>query len=284
MLEYVDTQLDQRFEKVFEDRFRKEFVQELDKANKKLIREKNRKIMVKNIFLILFFGIILLLLYLLYTEHYFDQYFGGEKSSSSKGEVVQKTDSKTEEVEVAEPTLEELVEEYGSYLDPYVLSSSSQYVEDFYQGNLTDEIRNYMALNSISFEELDVEDDYNIFDFKTLESACSKLFDSKCSKKSFDYNGNKVRYFQKLDSFVTNSILARDENPIRREIVDIQVDGKKVSITTIEGVVVDGGLYSVQPNEWIRDYQEESLTENQDQLNKMIYTFEKQKLVSIQKG
>lgn len=282
VLEYVDTQLDQRFEKVFEDRFRKEFVQELDKANKKLLREKNLKIMFKNIFLILFFGIILLLLYLLYTEHYFDQYFGGEKRID-KSNIEEKTNHKDDVVE-AEPTLEELIGEYGSYIDSYVISSTSSYVEDFYNGNITDEIRNYMALNSVSFESLDVEDDYNIFDFEILEEACEKLFDSKCSKKSFDYNGNKVRYFKKLDSFITNNLLTRDENPIRREIIDIKVDGKKVSITTVEGIVVDGGLYSVSPSTLIRDYENEPLKDNLEELNKVVYNFENQKLINVKKG
>ena len=283
LMGYIDGQLDQRFDKVFDEKIRKEFFGEIDKANKKIIREKNRKILFKNIFLILFFGIICLLVYLLYTDHYFDSFFGGEKKSN-KTEVVEKTNNKKEETVEKVPTLEELVAEYGSYLDPYTISSSSSYVEDFYNGKLTGEIQNYMSLNNVDFKTLEVEEDFNTFDSNVVGDQCRKLFVNDCNEKSFDYNGNKVRYFPKLESYVTNSLLEKGDNSIKREIIDIQVENKVVTITTLEGVVVDDNLYSVSPNALIGEYQGESLTEYAEALNKVVYVFDNKKLTDIKKG
>ena len=146
VMDYVDLEMDKRIEKSVTEKVKKEFLEEIDKANRRLIREKNRKILIKNIFLLLFFALILFLTYLLYTEQYFDQFF---HPVESKEEVVEKTEKKEEVEEVHEPTLEELKGEYASYLNDYVLSDQSAYLEDFYQGNLTDEIKNYFSLNSM---------------------------------------------------------------------------------------------------------------------------------------
>ena len=54
---------------------KKGFTEELEKANKRLIREKNKKIFRKDILIIILFLIIILLIYLLYSNHYFDKYF-----------------------------------------------------------------------------------------------------------------------------------------------------------------------------------------------------------------
>ena len=278
VMDYVDSEMDKRIEKVVTEKLKKEVFEEIDKANRKVIRYKNWKILIKNIFLLLFFAIICFLVYLLYTQHYFDSYFHVE---SKKEEVVEKEDTKEEEV-VAEPTLDDYIREYGSYLDDYSLSDQSTYLEDFYQGNLTDELKNYFALNSINFDKLEVEEDYNVIDRSSLMDACTNLFGKGCKEVSFDYNGNKVRYFEKLESYVTNRLLEKGSTTIQRQIVDITVDRRTVKITTLEGIVVDENIYTVSPYEWVSEYDGEGLANYP--LNKVIYTFEDQKLVKIEKG
>ncbi len=282
---YLDTELDKRLEKVVNDKLKKEVFDEVEKANKKIIRSKNRKIFVKNIFLILFFLIIVFLVYLLYTSHYFDRFF--TISGPKKSEVVEKVEEKQEEViepEVVEPTLDELIDEYGSYLDPYVLSEKSIYLSDFYKGNLSSEVKNYFTLNTLDFSDLDVEDDYNVIESNIIGENCSKLFSSECSPVNFDYNGNKVRYFEKLDSYISNSVLEKNDTLIEREIIGIDVNKNKVTITTVEGVVVDNQLYSIDPNHFVGEYYGEGLSNYQEDLNTVIYTFKNQKLVSVEKG
>jgi len=280
VMDYVDSEMDKRIEKFVNDKIKKEFVEEIDKANRKLIREKNRKIFVKNVFLVLFFAIICFLVYLLYTEHYFDSYFGKEKVKE-KEVVVEKEKS---EEEVVPPTLEELKSEYASYLDPYVLNNESIYLEDFYTGNLSKELKNYYTLQSMNFEKLELEDDYNVIDQSSFEEACSKLFDKECSLVNFDYDGNKVRYFEKLESYITNTVLEKNTSTIQREIVDIQVNKDVVTITTVEGIISDNNLYTVYPYEWVSEYYDEGIQNYSSLLNKVVYTFQNEKLVNVEKG
>ncbi|MBR3210879.1 MAG: hypothetical protein IKF71_02955 [Bacilli bacterium] len=276
VMAYVDSELDKRLEKAVDDSVRKNIIDEIEKANKKVIRMKNRKIFVKNVFLILFFLIIVFLVYLLYSNHYFDSSSKEVKNLLEEKKIVQ------QEEEVL-PTLDELKEKYSSYLDPYVLSEKSMYTESFYEGNLTTELKNYFALMQIDFSQLPVEDDYNVIEASSLKEICSSLFE-KCDNGSFDYNGNKVRHFEKLKSYITNSVLEREESSVRREIIDIQEDKKVVRITTLEAVVEGEQIYSVYPFEFVSEYYEEGLSPYSDSLNKVIYTFKNKKLISVEKG
>jgi len=278
LMAYVDSEMDKRFEKVLNDKLKKEFIEEVDKANKRLIRLKNRKILVKNIFLILFFGIICFLVYLLYTVHYFDRFFVAEEKVT-KEEVVEKTVPVQEEV-----SLEQLKEQYGSYIDLYTISEKSIYLEDFYNGKLSDELKNYYTLNAIDFSKLAVEDDYHMIDSSIMKEVCSELFRDSCNPVNFDYNGNKVRYFEKLDSYITNSLLVREESLIQREILDISLEKDEVVITTVEGVVLDNQLYKVQPNTLVGEYYGDGLLPHKEDLNIVVYHFQNQKLVSIERG
>ena len=280
VMDYVDLEMDKRMAKFVNDQMKKEFVEEIEKANRKVIREKNRKIFWKNILLLLFFALICFLVYLLYTEHFFDSYF--HPVEEKKETVVEKEEKKEEEV--LPPTLEELKEEYASYLDPYQLSLSSLYMEDFYQGKLTDEMKNYFTLQSMDFDKLEKEEDYQEIDSSSFKEACSFLFPKDCKLVSFDYNGNKVRYFEKLESYVTNSLLEKEPSTITREIIDIQEKKNVVVITTVEGIVVDENLYSVSPYEWVSMYYGEGLSNYSDSLNQMIFTFQDAKLVRVEKG
>ena len=80
------------------------------------------------------------------------------------------------------------------------------------------------------------------------------------------------------------NILERGNSNIQREIIDISVEKKIVKITTVEGIVIDNQLYSVSPNNYICDYYDDGLTNHQDELNKVVYTFNNKKLMSVEKG
>ena len=58
-----------------DERVNDTFFDELERTNKKLIREKSKKIFWKNIIIILLLLIIGFLVYLLWSNNYFDRYF-----------------------------------------------------------------------------------------------------------------------------------------------------------------------------------------------------------------
>ena len=209
----------------------KEIASVVDKSNKRLIREKNKKILNKNIIIIILLAIIGFLLFLLYDDNYFDKYFNNDKETK----VVEKVDKdEKEEEKVKEPTLDELKEEYGYLLDNINISKNSKYIDDYYDANLSQELKNYLAFNNLDLDKLSIEDDYNIIENEELEKEYSKLFDDTYKAKSFTYNNVVVRYISKMESYITDELLEKEEDIIEKEITDIKVEDDKIIITTKE--------------------------------------------------
>lgn len=281
LMTYVDSELDKRIDKAVDHSVRQNIIEEIEKSHKKVIRMKNRTIFVKNIFLVLFFLIIVFLVYLLYSNHYLDSYFSHADTRYEEKTAVSEPVLDEKNVEVS---LEDLKEKYASLIVPYVLSEKSCYLEDFYQGKITDEMKNYYSLIQMDFSKIKVEDDYNTIDASEIQDICLSMFDGDCRMTHFEYNGNKVRYFEKLGSYITNELLVREASAIRREIVDISEEKDTVRITTIEGIVSDGKVYSVYPYELVGDEPKEGILSYTNSLNKMVYIFRDKKLVSVEKG
>lgn len=269
-----------------DERVNKVFIDELDKANRKLLREKSKKIFVKNIVIIILLLIIDFLIYLLYSNNYFDKFFN--KNSSEITENTSKTKEEEKEEETSEPkkqevTLDDLKKEYASLLDNYIIHEKASYLNDFYEGDLSNNLKNYLTLNSLDFTSLTKEDDYNIISDDAFKLAYEKLFNSNYASLSFDYNGNTVRYVNPMTAYITTKLLNKENSSISREIKDIKVDSNKITITTIEGKILDDKLYNILTDKEITDYQKDSLLNYSEALNQVIYTFENSKLVSLSK-
>ncbi len=286
LVEYIDSKIDEKIDlsKINKDvkeyvdlLVKKDLTNEVEKANKRLLREKNRKIFFKNLIIIILIVVIGFLVYLLYKAHYFDKYFVNEDTPQvivdKKEEEVEK-DTQTNHV----PTFEELESEYGDLIKDIYINENSKYIKDYYSGVLSNEIKNYIALNKLSFDKLSVEEDYNVIDSSDIEIEYKKLFNDKFNKATFDYNGNKLRYVTKLDSYMTDSILTKTKSNIKREIIDIEVEDDIVTITTVEGLVKDGKLYNILTNEVVKNYKKDSLSKYEDELNKISYVFDNKKL------
>ena len=293
----IKEDLKEELENYIDDKINKTFIDELDKTNRKLLREKSRKIIWKNIFIIILLAIIGFLLYLLFSNNYFDKYFN--KTSTVVEE--KKDDKKEEDKPTASPTptpsptpspsptpkiptLDELKKEYGSLIDNYYVTDSSSYLTDFYDGNLSDNLKKYMTLNTMDFDDLKKEEDYQIIDDEDFKEAYKKLFSDTYESASFDYDDIKIRYVSKMEAYMTSEILTKEENSIEREIIDIKVnDNSTITITTIEGIVKNNKLYEILHNTEIEDYKGDNISKYQDKLNKVIYTFKDNKLIKLEK-
>ena len=227
------------------------------------------------------------LVYLLYSNNYFDRLLNKNNS-----EIKEKTEEKEDKEEKKEeekkeepkaPTLAELKKEYASLLDNYVISDNCKYIEDFYHGELTNNLKQYLTLNTFDFDSIKKEDDYQIILNDTFKLAYEKLFDGDYNSTSFDYNGNSIRYVNMMSSYMTTSLLKKEDSLIKREISDIKVNDDKIMITTIEGIVKDHKLYSILDNSEIEDYKEDSLLNYSEKLNKLVYTFKNGKLINLSK-
>lgn len=270
-----------------DDKIKKSFNEELDKANKKLIREKNKKILFRNVIIILLLAIIGFLLFIMYRNNYFDKFFNHENKSS---DVIEKNDNKENnekekktdiEEEVKLPTLDELKTKYGNLINYYELSPNSIYKEDFYKGNLTGEIKKYMTLNTIDFTTLKEEDDYNTISENTFKKIFDTLFNNGYEEGNFEYNGNKIRYLKGFDTYISTTSLKKDNDIITREIIDIKEENNNILITTVEGVIRNNKLYNALTFEEIESYDDKSIINYQDKLNKITYKFLDSKLVEL---
>ena len=71
--EKVDgNKIKEELEKYVDEKINKTFIDELDKSNRRLLREKSRKIIVKNIVILILLAIIGFLIYLLFSNNYFE--------------------------------------------------------------------------------------------------------------------------------------------------------------------------------------------------------------------
>lgn len=256
---------------------KKEFISELEKSYKRTIREKNKKIIIKNMFITGLLFIIVCLIFIMNKNNYFDKFF--IEDNNTKQVKVTKTKEENTNTE-EEPTLDELKEEYSYLLDNIYINENSSYLSDYYNGNLTSELKNYLTLNFLDIDSFPQEDNYQIIDKESFTNEYQKHFNDKYQNKTFNYNGNLIRYINKLDSYLSDDIINKNSTNIIREITDIKVSDDKVLITTTEALSYDNKLYNIITNEEISDDINDLLSYT-DKLNTVTYTFEDNKLISI---
>jgi len=272
-----EKKLKKELEEYIDEKITKTQLGDIEKANKRLIREKNKKIASRNMIIIILLVIIGGLVFLMYDDNYFDRLFNKDKKSKVENKII--TDKGEKEKEI---TLDDLKEEYGYLLDNIYISDSSNYLEEYYDGDLTVELKNSLALNLVDFDKLEDDEDSNIVGSNILEDAYKALFNDKYENKSFKYNDNKLKYVSKLDSYITDSILEKNDTNIKRKIINIEVDKKIVKITTIEGKVIDNKVFNIFSDDSLGDYND-NLSDYSNDLNKITYIFNDKKLESIEK-
>ena len=256
---------------------RKYYLEEIEKINRVIIRHKNKKILFRNFIITLLLLIIVYLLYLLTTVNYFSRFSNSVVDSNNQKEEVKIVNEVKEEKK--EPTLDELKETYSYLLDKIVINEKSSYLKDFYQGNLTKELKNYLALSNIDFKKIDEIDGYNMFSEAILKDAYENNLIGTYNSVTFKYNDNNIRYISKLNSYITDSLLTNTN--IKREIIDVKVKDNEVNIVTIEGLVKDNKLYNVLSNQEITEYKGDNIINYRDKLNQLTYTFDNKKLSRI---
>lgn len=253
---------------------KKYYSEEIEKANKRIIRYKNRKILFRNIVILVLIVVVLYLLHILYTLNYFGNIQISSKSNNKNTKTVEK------KVEEKELSLDDLKRKYSSYLDNIKISENCDYIKDYYDGKLTEQLKLYLVLNNLNLKKITTEENYNIIEEDLIKNEYNKLFDNEYKPSSFKYNGREVRYISKMKSYITDELLEKEETNIVREITNIEVLKDEVSITVIEGVVKDNTLYN--NDEEIDDYNEETkLTDYEEDLNKITYVFRDKKLMEI---
>ena len=274
LLDYINKDLKKDLDIYIESEVKKEFADILEKRHKKEIRSKVRKIVFRDIIIVLLLVVIGYLCFVIYEDKDIKGFLNIKNNDQ--------TEKKKEKVEDLPPTLDELKDKYGSYIDNYFLPENSTYLEDLYNKNYNEQLKLSLVMNNIDFSDFDTEDDYYVIDEELLEKKYKEMFNEEFKPISFEYNGNKIRYFNRLSSFVTDSIFDKASSNIVREIIDIKDNKDTISITTVEGLVLDNVLYNPKTKEVITEEYNGNILDYQDSLETVTYVFKNNKLLRVE--
>lgn len=258
----------------------------VERSTKKLVRYKNSIILKKNITIIILIIICAFLSYNLYKISNINIDVSLNKKSTKNVEVEKqvKNEEKEKKEESKENELEKKKKEYKHLIDDIYINENSEYKKDFYDGNITDEIKLYLAMNNINEEKVISEDDSIYIEEKDIKESYDNFFSSNFTPKSFEYNNLKLHYLSSKSMFISNGKFEKEKSNIIKEIIDID-EGENLVITTVEGIIKDNKLYNIVSEKEVREYKKDSLEEYKDELTTLQYHFEKEddnyKLVKI---
>lgn len=248
----------------------------IDKANKKIIRYKNGIIIKRDIIIVILLVVCFFLGYNLYNVSNIKIDIYRERkmteSKSSQKEDIKETKEETENNNEEDNDLKEKKERCSTLVNKYVLKDDSTYIKDFYDGKLSDEIKLYIALNSLESDRIDLDEDTTSVDDQNLKEEFERLFDSEYKAKSFKYNNLNFKYLSSKEIYIADGKLNKKKSLIEKEIFGIKEDDNLV-VTTVEGKLEDGKLYNILSNSEISNYDGGNLTEYENSLTKVEYTF-----------
>ena len=267
------------------------------KLYKQQIRRKNIANFVKDIIIVFLVLGISLGVYLLYKDNYFEYRANKERyvlkdstnndnnKSNENREInndnsnVNNDDNKKEED--SKVNLDEMIDKYSYLLKNINMNSKCDYLQDYYSGNLTLELKEYLAYSLIDKDKISTDDDSSYFEGKILLDNYKKLFNDSLSYKSFKVNGVNYKYLSSKDMFISSEILTDGED-ISREIINVELDNDKVVLTCVEGYVKNNKLYNVLTGKEVSGYSEgDKLFNYGKKLNEIKYVFEKDYLIDI---
>lgn len=226
-------------------------------------------------------------IYYLYKDGYFDENKDKECNcpvNNCKSITTDPKDDKDPGKDKKEVKLDDQIKEYGYLLDNIKFDANSNYTRDFYNGNFTKELKEYLAYKLIDEENIVSDDDSSYFELDVLSEEYNNLFSEKLDPITFKYNNAVYNYLSSKEIFISNT-KPNDVKEITREIIAVDVIDDKVVITTVEGYInLNGKLYNILSNKEVSGYKKnDSLSKHQNKLNKIKYVFDNEYLVDIEK-
>ena len=251
----------EQIDKYIKERVEREVASESLKIYKKQLRSKTIISLVKTIIIIILILIIGYGMFYLYKDGYFDN-----------KDIIINNDVPVINVDDEKSSIDDLKKEYSFLLDNVIMYDNSNYLKDFYNGNLTNELKEYLAFNLIIKDDINKDNDTIYFKDDVLKESYNKLFDKDIEYVSFNASKVDYKYIKLMNAFVGDG---KEEvgNKITRDIVDIKVDNDNVVITTIEGLIKDNKLYNILSLNEVKGYNKGDIFKYESSLNKVIYTF-----------
>jgi len=245
----------------------------IERANKKIIKHKNGIIIKRDIFIVILLLVCFFLGYNLYSISNITIDIKKEEKNTPVKKVVTKKDVEEKKEEKEENTeFDNLVKKYEYLVKMISVNEDSTYLKDFYEGKISDEIRLYISFDNLDSSVVNNDDDTIFVDENVLKEKYEELFDTNYEAMSFEYNDVHFKYLTSKEMYFGAGKLRKNGTAIVKKIVDIKEDDDLV-ITTIEGIVSKGKLYSIIDNKEICDYDGDNLENYVEELVKLEYTF-----------
>ena len=163
---------------------------------------------------------------MLYDLNYFS------KSEKISDTITETKEEKEENEESHKSSLDDLKKKYSKYLEKINISSKSNYINDYYSGNLNAELKMYLAFNNVS--NITNEEEYTTVLNSDIEKSYKDTIYGDYVKTNFYYNDIKLRYIKQADVFISDFVIEKENFDIKREITNIEEDDDLVVITTSE--------------------------------------------------
>ena len=268
-----------QIDKYIKERVDKESASEAVKFYKKRIRNKNIAIFVEFIIILILIASLVVGGIYLYNDGYFNKY--ELKINRSEKPTTNTDEQENEKTDEKKNKLSELVNKYSYLIVDINMDTKSEYLTEFYSGNLSTELKEYLAFQLIDKNYITTDNNSSYFDAQILKSAYKELFGEDIEYKDFKFNGAFYKYLRVNDMFISTT-LSTTGNKIIKEITNIEEKDDKVIITTTEGYIKDNHLYNVLSKKEITDYKkDEKISKYSKKLNIVKYTFNNEVLESI---
>lgn len=265
-------------DKYIKERVEIESASNMVKMYKKQLRDKSLISLIKSIIIILLLCVIAYGVIYLYRDGYFNK-------NNNQIPVIN-NDAKKEEEPKKETddtkSIDELKEKYATLLDNLRIDSKCDYLKDYYDGKLSNELKEYIAFKNIDKEKIESDDESSYFEGSIMLDMIKSIFNETIKLSTFKYNGITYKYLESKDMFISNNIPTDGYNLIR-DITDIKENDKQIEIEFVEGYINNNKLYNALTGKEISEYKANSNLQNyKNKLNTLKFTFENGILISIE--
>ena len=250
---------------------------EVEKAvrreEKKLIRNKNSKIIKRDIIIVILIFFYLLLGYNLYNTNYFDKFLN--KYFNRNSETLIDNSVQSSEESINETKKEEDLKKYDELVNNYKLYQNSDNFNNYFSEKMSDDVKMELVFNYLSKEEFEKKDSILTIDKEKVDSTGKQLF-SSFNSKPFTYFGSKVYLIQEDNLFLLSESKLDDIVPIKTEVIDSKVENNNLEIEAIIYYVKDNKVYNALTNKEVTIYSDTiDIKKYEKELTKVEFSFEK---------
>lgn len=249
----------------------------IEKLEKKIIRQKNKKILQKNIIILILLALSIFEGNILYKNGLLIKCSSNESQIKENNNINNQENKNTTESTDESDKLNEQIKKYG-----YLINNINTNLEDelyLYNNNhnindLDNSIKLNMAYQLLKEDEIENKDGFITIESDKLKEKYNILFNDEYKIDNFKNNCINYIYNESLNKYLAISIECnKNIDNIKKEIINIEEENNIVKIYTIIGITNDNKIFDTKGNEL--GIFKDSIMEYKDKLYIYEYEFTK---------